>query len=120
MAAASPAQAADPRQDRLRCERYDVGPGVVRVSLRGDLDASSGPDLGRVLRAVHDDAAFVVVDLDEIASVDGAGAAALRAAGAQARRQGCRIVAVNAQPPVRSKLERAGVERDLKLIATPS
>jgi anti-anti-sigma regulatory factor len=51
--------------------------------------------------------------------VDGAGAAVLRAAAERARRSGRRVVAVNATP-VRDVLELAGVERELKLVATPS
>lgn len=119
MAVVSPAEAAVSRSAKLRCARHDVAAGVVRVSLSGDLDASAVPDVDRVLRAAHDDAAFVVVDLDELAFVDGAGASVLRAAGALARREGRRVVAVNARPRVHDALALAGVEPELELIATP-
>jgi hypothetical protein len=43
----------------------------------------------------------------------------LRAAGERARRRGRRVVAVNAQAQVQDELQSAGVERELKLVATP-
>ena len=106
MAVVHPPQTVGAVRSRLRCARFDVGANVVRVSLSGDLDASWGPDLDQVLRAAHDDAAIVVVDLDELASVDEAGAAVLRAAGERARRQGRRMVAVNAQAKVQDDFSR--------------
>jgi len=119
MAVVHPPQSVGAVRSRLRCARFDVGANVVRVSLSGDLDASSGADLDQVLRAAHDDAAIVVVDLDQLASVDEAGAAVLRAAGERARRRGRRVVAVNARAQVQDELQSAGVERELKLVATP-
>jgi anti-anti-sigma factor len=118
MSAVHPPQTTGDVRARLRCARHDVGAGVVRVSLSGELDASSSHDLDRVLRAADDDAATVVIDLDELASVDEAGAAVLRAAGKRARRRGRRVVAVNAHAQVQEGLELAGVERELKLVAT--
>jgi anti-anti-sigma factor len=118
MSAVHPPQTAGDPRVRLRCARHDVGGGVVRVSLTGELDESSGHDLDRVLRAADDDAAVVVIDLDELASVDEAGAAVLRAAGERANRRGRRVVAVNVQTQVQEELELAGVERELKLVAT--
>jgi anti-anti-sigma factor len=120
MAVVLPAQTAVSLERDPRCERHDVSDGVVRVSLRGDLDASSGSDVDRALRAACGDVAFVVVDLDDVASVDGAGADVLRAAGAAARRKGRRIVAVNARPEVHRALALAGVEPGVKLIETPT
>jgi len=118
MSAVHPPQTPDDVRVRLRCARHDAGAGVVRVSLSGELDESSGHDLDRLLRAADDDAAIVVIDLDELASVDEAGAAVLRAAGERARRRGRRVVAVNAQAKVQEELELAGVEREVKLVAT--
>ena len=99
----------------MRCTRHDLGTGVVRVALRGELDLSSGPELDRLLDQLLADASFVVVDLDELSFVDPAGAAALRAAG---QRAGSRVVAVNVQPHVRTTLMTVGVHRVLKLVDT--
>jgi anti-anti-sigma factor len=118
MAASSSPQSADRARGTLECRRIDVGPRVVRVSLRGDLDAVSASQVDRMLRTAQDDEAIVVVDLDQLDSVDDTAAAVLRDAGERARRHGRRIVAVNAQPRVQETLERLGVERELKLVST--
>ena len=117
MAASSSPQSADPPRGTLECRRIDVGPRVVRVSLRGDLDAVSASEVDRMLETAQEDGAIVVIDLDQLDSVDDAGAAMLRAAGERARRQGRRIVAVNGQPRVQETLERLGIQRELKLVS---
>ena len=118
MSAVHPPQTPGDVGVKLRYARHEAGAGVVRVSLSGELDERSGRDLDRLLRAADDDAAIVVIDLDELASVDEAGAAVLRAAAERARRRGRRVVAVNAQAKVQEELELAGVEREVKLVAT--
>ena len=100
----------------MRCTRHELGTGVVRVALRGELDLSSGPELDRLLdQVLATDATFVVVDMDELSFVDPAGAAALRAAG---QRAAARVVAVNVQPHVRTTLMTIGLHRVLKLVDT--
>ena len=96
-----------------RCTRHDLGSGIVRIALRGELDLSSRHELDRLLDEALADADFVVFDLDELSFVDPVGAAPLRAAG---QRAGSRVIAVNLQPHVRETLMAIGVDRVLKLV----
>jgi len=111
----SPTTSTVPTASAVRCTCHDLGTGVVRVALSGELDPSSVPELDRLLDRLLDNATFVVVDLDELSFVDPAGAAALCAAG---QRAGSRIVAVNVHPHVRPTLMTVGVHRALKVIDT--
>jgi anti-anti-sigma factor len=92
---------------------------VVRVALTGELDAAEAGTLDEILRSVHAQGAVAVIDLDELTSIDSAGARVLRAAASRARLQGRRMVAVNARPDVQRTLKLMGVAGELKLVDTP-
>ena len=68
------------------------------MALAGGLDQRSAPEIGRALDDALAAAAFVVVDLDELASTDPAGVEVLRTAG---RAGGHRLIVVNVPPHVR-------------------
>jgi hypothetical protein len=47
---------------RFRCRRHEVGTGVVRVSVVGELDRASAAALDQVLRSADSDRATTVLD----------------------------------------------------------
>ena len=71
------------------------------MALAGGLDRLSAPDVGHLLDDALAAAAFVVVDLDDLASADPAGVEVLRAAG---RAGGHRFIVVNVPPHVQDSL----------------
>lgn len=101
---------------RFGCRRHDLGEGVVRLALAGELDAAGASTLDQILRSAHVDGVVAVIDLDELTSIDTASARMLRAAATRARLQGRRLVAVNAQRDVQRALKLMGVARELKLV----
>jgi anti-anti-sigma factor len=104
--------------ERFRCRRHDVGEGVVRVSVAGELDRAGAAALTGVLCGADTDAPTTVLDLDELTLIEFASASALRAAAARARRDGRRLIAVNARPDVERSLRLMGIDRQLKLVST--
>lgn len=104
--------------ERFRCRLHEVGAGVVRISVAGELDRASASALDQVLRSANSDRATTVLDLDELTLIDIAGARTLRAAGAQARQHGRPLIAVNARPEVEKWLRLMGLDRQLKLVST--
>ncbi len=67
-----------PASDRvLAIEQRTEPGGVVRLSLRGELDAHTARDLEEALAAPVDAGAGVEVDLTEVSFVDSSGLAAL-------------------------------------------
>jgi anti-anti-sigma factor len=114
-----PSPTARPSSPGFGCRRHDIGAGVVRLALTGELDAAGAVALDQVLRSALADGAVAVIDLDELTSIDATAAGVLRAGASQARGQGRRMVAVNARPAVERKLQRLGIARELKLVETP-
>jgi anti-anti-sigma factor len=119
MSRSSTASASAAQGGRFGCRRHDVGAGVVRLALVGELDAAGARTLDQILRSVHADGVVAVIDLDELTSIDSASARMLRAAASRARLQGRRLVAVNARPGVQRALELMGIAGELKLVDTP-
>ena len=99
------------------CRRHDAGTGVVRVALTGALDAVGAPSLDQLLCSVHAEGSVAVIDLDELAQVDAAGALVLCEAASRARAQGRRLVVVNSSPGVERELNLLDVAGELKLVA---
>jgi hypothetical protein len=54
-----------------------------------------------------------------VTSIDSVAARTLPAGASRARRQGRRVVAINARPEVQQKLGPTGIARELKLVDTP-
>ena len=100
------------------CLRHDIGAGVVRVELIGELGASEAATLDRFLGSVRADHAFAVIDLDELTAIDRAGAHVLEAWAAREGADGRRPVAYNARPAVSERLRRLGLQREMQLVDT--
>ena len=110
------ATTASPSPGTLGCTCHDLGEGVVRIAVAGELDLRSAPGLGRTLEMALGHATVVVLDLDALGFVDVAGGAPLRAVG---RVAGRRLIVVNARPHVRKTLAAIGLHRWLKLVPPP-
>jgi anti-anti-sigma factor len=119
MSPSSTAGASAAQGGRFGCRRHDVGAGVVRLALAGELDDAGARTLDQILRSVQADGVVAVIDLDELTAIDTASARMLRAAASRARLQGRRLVAVNARPDVQRAMKRMGIARELKLVDTP-
>lgn len=103
--------------ERFRCRRHEVGAGVVRVCVVGELDRAGAVALEQVLRSACSDRGATVLDLDELTCIDIAGARTLRAAAGQACQHGRRLIAVNARPEVEKWLRLMGLDRQLRLVS---
>ena len=102
--------------ERFRCRRHEVGAGVVRISVAGELDSAGTASLVEVLESAERDGSTTVIDLDELTFIDIAGARTLRAAASQAREHGRRLIAVNGSPEVEKWLRMMGLDRHFKLV----
>jgi anti-sigma B factor antagonist len=112
-----PPEAAFGAREVLRCRFHDLGEGVCRLSLHGELDLLTVPEVEAALRSA--DADTLVVDLEELSFVDCAGANALRVAGRRARERGRRLIAVNASAFVERLFELIGIDEELTIVKRP-
>ena len=86
------------------------------VTLSGELDLASAPELQACLEdVVADGATTVVVDLDDLAFCDSTGISALVRAAHHARSGGRRLVLRRPRPGVRRVLEITGVTSVLEI-----
>jgi anti-anti-sigma factor len=90
-----------------------------RVTVAGELDIATVPQLGDALRRAQADAAWVVVDLRKPELVDRCGAQLLPAADRRLRQAGGRLIVVRGSREVESFLEPTGIDRELKLVDQP-
>jgi anti-anti-sigma factor len=100
--------------------RRDLGAGVVRLSLSGELDLAAAAELDGVLHAADAGASIIVLDLDRLTFIDCCGARVLRAAADRAQGNGHRLVAVNPVHHVERWLRLMAVDRRLRLVSPPA
>ncbi len=93
--------------------------GTVVLSLVGELDISSSPDLERALTQAEGDApATVVLDLSGLTFMDSSGLRAVLEADQRARADGRRLAVVPGPPAVRRVFTVTLLDRRLDLIET--
>ena len=107
-----------PIKEPFGCHRRELGAGVVRISLSGELDLASVEELDAILREAAR-ARIVVLDLDALNFIDVSAARVLRMRAARALRTGRRFIAVNAPEHIAKWLTAMGVDRSLKLVSPP-
>jgi anti-anti-sigma factor len=99
---------------RFSCRRSDCA-STVRVSVSGELDIATAPQL---------DHALVILDLRELQFMDSSGANLIAAASGRARQAGRRLVVVRGPVQVERTFALVGLDRQLELVdhpqATPS
>ncbi len=108
---------ASPGRDKLSV-RSATNAGAVTVSLAGELDLGSAPDLEQALNAAQaSSAGHVMIELAGLEFIDSTGLRLLLSAQRRADDSGQALVLRNPQPQVRRLFEVAGV---LELISLES
>ncbi|MEA2290457.1 MAG: hypothetical protein QOD55_2454 [Solirubrobacteraceae bacterium] len=99
----------------------DERDGRVHVTLRGELDLATAPELEELLEARIDDGE-VVVDLRDLEFMDSSGVRVLVAAHARAGRAGTRLILVRpARGSAVSKIiDVSGLDGELTLVDDPA
>ena len=106
------------------CRRSDCA-STVRLSVSGELDIATAPQLDHALGCAQaDDAALVILDLRELEFMDSSGAHLTVAASGSAHQAGDRLVVVRGPVQVERIFALVGLDRQLELVdrlpATPS
>jgi anti-anti-sigma factor len=96
--------------------------GRAHVTLRGELDLATAPELEDVLTERIDDSQDVVVDLRSLEFMDSSGIRVLVAAHARAGRAGTRVFIVRpaAQSAVGKIVDVSGLDRELNILDDPA
>jgi anti-sigma B factor antagonist len=95
--------------------------GRAHVTLRGELDLATAPELEQLLNVRIDDSQDVVVDLRGLEFMDSSGIRVLVAAHARAGRAGTQLFVVRPEPAsaVAKIVEVAGLDRELNILDDP-
>jgi anti-sigma B factor antagonist len=105
------------------CRRSDCA-STVRLSVSGELDIATAPQLEHALAGAQADAALVILDLRELEFMDSSGAHLTVAASGRARQASGRLVVVRGPVQVERIFGLVGLDRQLELVdhppATPS
>jgi anti-anti-sigma factor len=95
--------------------------GRAQLTLRGELDLATAPELEQLLEERIDASEDVVVDLRGLEFMDSSGIRVLVAAHARAGRAGTRVFIVRPGPDsaVAKIVEVAGLDRELNILDAP-
>jgi anti-anti-sigma factor len=95
--------------------------GRAHVTLRGELDLATAPELEQLLIERIDASQEVVVDLRGLEFMDSSGIRVLVAAHTRAGRNGTRVLIVRPDPDsaVAKIVEVAGLDRELNILDSP-
>ena len=96
--------------------------GRAHLTLRGELDLATAPELEQLVTERIDGSQEVVIDLRGLDFMDSSGIRVLVAAHARAGRAGARLFIVRPDPgsAVAKILEVAGLDRELNLLDDPA
>jgi anti-anti-sigma factor len=96
--------------------------GRAHLTLRGELDLATAPELEQLVNERIDGSQEVVIDLRGLDFMDSSGIRVLVAAHARAGRAGARLFIVRPDPgsAVAKILEVAGLDRELNLLDDPA
>jgi anti-sigma B factor antagonist len=100
---------ADP-PPRFSCASYPEGTGVVRVTLTGELDIATAPQLAHALGEIPDPAALVILDLSELTFMDSSALEVIVSAQARLAAAGRRLTLVPRCDGAQRIFERTGTE----------
>jgi anti-anti-sigma factor len=106
------------RAPQFSCLRSNAG-SAKRVTVAGELDIATLPQLDDALRRAQADAAVVVVDVRKPELLDRCGAHLLPAADRRLRQAGGRLIVVRGHREVESFREPTGLDRELELVDQP-
>lgn len=86
----------------------------VRVTIRGELDLTTAPDLERTLGEVEaSPATTITLDLDQVEFLDSTGLRTLLEADSRSRANGSRLRLTRGSPPVRRLFHLVGADARL-------
>jgi anti-anti-sigma factor len=96
--------------------------GRAHLTLRGELDLATAPELEELVNERIDSSQEVVIDLRGLDFMDSSGIRVLVAAHARAGRTGTRLFIVRPEPAsaVAKIVEVAGLDRELNLLDDPA
>ncbi|MGZ4137405.1 MAG: STAS domain-containing protein [Actinomycetota bacterium] len=97
----------------------EAGADVAIVTVSGDLDLSTAPELDRSLTGVQANGRPVVLDLRRVSFMDSSGLRVILAADARARSAGTRLVLVEGPPGVQRVFQLTLLDRRLEFVADP-
>lgn len=108
------------RAQGFSCASYVEDTGVVRVTLTGELDLATVPQLADALADAPDGAAVVALDLSELTFMDSSGLHEILAARARLAEADCHLVLVPGCRQVQRIFEIAGTKHHLEFISAPN
>jgi anti-anti-sigma factor len=91
----------------------------VRLSVSGELDIATAPQLDHALAGAQADAALVILDLRELQFMDSSGANLIAAASGRARQARGRLLVVRGPVQVEQIFALVGLDRQLELLDHP-
>lgn len=95
--------------------------GVVRLTLRGELDIGSAGKVEEELRRVEQDApSLIVLDLRKLEFMDSSGLRVIMAADQRAREEDRRVAVVQGPDAVRRVFEITRLDERLEIVDDPS
>ncbi|MGZ4109561.1 MAG: STAS domain-containing protein [Actinomycetota bacterium] len=98
----------------------EAGADVAIVTVSGDLDLSTAPELDRSLTGVQANGRPVVLDLRRVSFMYSSGLRVILAADARARSAGTRLVLVEGPPGVQRVFQLTLLDRRLEFVADPA
>jgi anti-anti-sigma factor len=102
----------------LRLERTDYAGGVALLTVAGEVNPQTSPDLRRALQDLFLDAREVVVDLHGVARLDSTGLAVLIDAQRHSRNSGSRLSLANLSPVCERLFAVTGMNRIMAIYRT--
>jgi anti-sigma B factor antagonist len=100
------------------CRRSDCASAVC-LTVSGELNIVTAPQLEHALGCARADAALVTLDLRDLEFMDSSGVHLIVAASGRARRAGGRLVVVRGPVQVERVFALVGVDRQLELVDHP-
>ena len=104
--------------DALRpfvCTRTEGGLDAAWVHVAGELDMATAPQLAQTLREAQMQARLVVLDLRELAFMDGSGVQAVADASIRARKAGRRLILLRGRVDVDRLFTLSGYAGDVEI-----
>ena len=93
------------------------GPGVTRVTPRGELDLATAPQLADALSQAARGSAAVIMDLSDLTFMDSSGLHAILTARARLHEANCRLMLVRGSQQVQRVFELTGTEPSLEFVS---
>ena len=106
------------RPPGFSCVAYAEGVGVVRVTLTGELDMGTAPQLAHALAGIADPTALVILDLSELTFMDSCGLHVILNARAALADAGRGLALVPGCHQVQRIFELTGTEHRLEFVST--